>query len=146
MWLGFCTANAGGTGSIHGQGTVIPHATTKTWCSQKERSSSVFGLSYQILFLLGEFIFWLSTSVCSNSLPIGYCLSVKGKVYRNKMGMQPWVSKNITKTFLHSVWWLNTICPSKKLGMPTTWGSVSMLECHLLSKLTRQITSSTKAQ
>ena len=34
--------------------------------------------------------------------------------------MQPWVSKNITKTFLHSVWWLNTICPSKKLGMPTT--------------------------
>ena len=60
--------------------------------------------------------------------------------------MQPWVSKNITKTFLHSIWWLNTICPSKNLGMPTTWESVSMLECHLLSKLTRQITSSTEAQ
>ena len=34
QWLRLCTPNAGGLGSIPGQRTKIPHAATKTWCSQ----------------------------------------------------------------------------------------------------------------
>ena len=33
QWLRLCTSNAGGMGSIPGQGTKIPHA---AWCSQKK--------------------------------------------------------------------------------------------------------------
>ena len=32
QWLGLCPSNAGGVGSIPGQGTKIPHV---LWCSQK---------------------------------------------------------------------------------------------------------------
>ena len=51
QWLRLCTPNAGGLGSIPGQGTrshmlqrriralqlKIPRAATKTWCSQRSK-------------------------------------------------------------------------------------------------------------
>lgn len=72
-----------GTGSIHGQGTMIPHATTKTWCRQEKEILFSFWV-IQFLFSL-NFIFWLSASACSKG-SFHWILFVRGKVYRNKMG------------------------------------------------------------
>ena len=38
QWLKLCSPNAGDAGSVPGQGTTIPHAATKTQCSQINKS------------------------------------------------------------------------------------------------------------
>ena len=42
QWLGLCTSNAGGDGSISGQGTKIPHA-KRHGQKQKEKTNDKKG-------------------------------------------------------------------------------------------------------